>query len=56
MVTPVLKLVSTVPNGVHPGQGVHARPNPVAREQAYVRVLELLRAAFDGVGILLRPQ
>jgi hypothetical protein len=36
-----------VPNGVHPGQGVHAGPNREAREQAYARVRELLRAAFD---------
>ena len=42
-----VKLLPAVPNGVHPGQGVHAGPNPVAREQAYARVLELLRAAFD---------
>lgn len=42
-----VKLLPGIPNGVHPGQGVHAGPNPVAREQAYARVLELLRAAFD---------
>lgn len=42
-----VKLLSAVPNGVHPGQGVHAGPNPAARELAYVRVLELLRSAFD---------
>jgi dienelactone hydrolase len=35
------------PNGVNPGQGVHAGPNREAREQAYTRVLEVLRAAFD---------
>lgn len=42
-----VKLLPSIPNGVHPGQGVHAGPNPIAREQAYARVLELLRAAFD---------
>lgn len=36
-----------VPNGVNPGQGVHAGPNSPAREQAYARVLELLRIALD---------
>ncbi len=36
-----------VPNGVNPGQGVHAGPNREAREQAYARVLEVLRVAFD---------
>jgi len=36
-----------VPNGVHPGQGVHAGPNRKARERAYARVRELLSAAFD---------
>lgn len=43
----LVKLLPDIPNGVHPGQGVHAGLNPVAREQAYARVLELLRAAFD---------
>ncbi|MDD5336005.1 MAG: dienelactone hydrolase family protein [Rhodoferax sp.] len=42
-----VKLLAGIPNGVHPGQGVHAGPNEQAREQAYARVLELLRAAFD---------
>ena len=36
-----------VPNGVSPGQGVHAGPNAQAREHAYARVLEVLRVAFD---------
>lgn len=35
-----------VPNGVNPGQGVHAGANPVAREQANARVRDLLGAAF----------
>ena len=43
----VVKLRTDVPNGVHPGQGVHAGPNREAREQAYARVRELLSAAFD---------
>lgn len=42
-----VKLRRDVPNGVNPGQGVHAGPNPAAREQAYARVREVLRAAFD---------
>ncbi len=42
-----VKLLPEIPNGVHPGQGVHAGPNLAAREQAYARVRELLRAAFD---------
>ncbi len=42
-----VKLLPDIPNGVHPGQGVHAGPNPAAREQAYARVRELLRVAFD---------
>ena len=42
-----VKLRRDVPNGVNPGQGVHAGPNPQAREQAYARVRELLRGAFD---------
>ena len=32
-----------VPNGVNPGQGVHAGPDPVAREDANRRVAEFLR-------------
>jgi dienelactone hydrolase len=42
-----VKLLPDVPNGVNPGQGVHAGPNLAAREQAYARVREVLRAAFD---------
>ena len=42
-----VKLRRDVPNGVKPGQGVHAGPNGQAREQAYARVRELLRTAFD---------
>jgi dienelactone hydrolase len=42
-----VKLRRDVPNGVNPGQGVHAGANPVAREKAYARLLEALRAAFD---------
>jgi len=37
---------SDVPNGVHPGQGVHTGANPVARERAYARLRVLLRQAF----------
>ena len=43
----VVKLRTDVPNGVHPGQGVHAGPNREAREQAYALVRQLLSAAFD---------
>lgn len=42
-----VKLRSDVPNGVNPGQGVHAGRNAAAREQSYARVLEVLRTAFD---------
>jgi dienelactone hydrolase len=42
-----VKLLSDIPNGVNPGQGVHAGRNAQAREQAYARVLEVLRVAFD---------
>jgi len=41
-----VKLRTDVPNGVNPGQGVHAGPNPVAREAAYARLRELLREAL----------
>ena len=43
----VVKLRKDVPNGVHPGQGVHAGPNPAAREKAYARLTEALRTAFN---------
>lgn len=42
-----VRLRRDVPNGANPGQGVHAGPNPAAREQAYARVRELLNAAFS---------
>lgn len=42
-----VKLLPDITNGVHPGQGVHAGPNPAARGQAYERVREVLRTAFD---------
>ncbi|MCJ0763899.1 dienelactone hydrolase family protein [Variovorax terrae] len=41
-----VRLRADVPNGTHPGQGVHAGRNPVAREQAYARLKELLREAL----------
>jgi dienelactone hydrolase len=34
------------PNGVHPGQGVTIAPNAAAREDAYMRMKEQLRAAL----------
>jgi dienelactone hydrolase len=42
-----VRVRTDVPNGAHPGQGVHVGPNPVAREQAYARLRELLRKAFQ---------
>jgi dienelactone hydrolase len=42
-----VKLHRAVPNGVNPGSGVHAGPNPQAREQAYARLRERLGIAFD---------
>ena len=41
-----VQLRADVPNGVNPGQGVYAGPNPVARVQAYARLLEVLKNAF----------
>ena len=41
-----VRLRKDVPNGVNPSQGVHAGPNPVAREQAYARLKVLLAAAL----------
>jgi hypothetical protein len=35
-----------VPNGVHPGQGVTIAPNAAARNDAYTRMKEQLRAAL----------
>ena len=51
----VVKLRKEVPNGVNPGQGVHAGPNPAAREKAYAQVFEALRVAFDASASELRP-
>lgn len=42
-----VKLRRDVPNGINPGQGVHAGPNAAARTQSYAQVRELLRAAFN---------
>jgi dienelactone hydrolase len=42
-----VQLRADVPNGVNPGKGVHAGPNPVAREKAYARLLDVLRNAFS---------
>ena len=41
-----VRLRMDVPNGVNPGQGVHAGPNPVARQQAYARLRLLLTNAL----------
>ena len=51
----VVKLRTDVPNGVNPGQGVHAGPNPAAREKAYAQMFEALRVAFDASASELRP-
>ncbi len=40
-------LRSDVPNGVHPGHGVHVGANPAAREQSYGRLRDALRTAFE---------
>ena len=40
-----VKLYTQVPNGSNPGQGVHAGPNPAAREQSYARLRVLLAKA-----------
>lgn len=42
-----VRLRADVPNGTTPGQGVHAGRNPAAREQAYARLMELLREALS---------
>ncbi len=42
-----LRVRAEVPNGVKPGKGVTVGPNPEAREKAYLRVKELLKAAFS---------
>ena len=36
-----------IPSRLHPGQGVKAGANPVAREKAYARLREILKAALD---------
>jgi dienelactone hydrolase len=41
-----VRLRKNVPNGVNPGQGVHAGPNPAARQQAYARLREVLATAL----------
>lgn len=41
-----VRLRKDVPNGVNPGQGVHAGPNPEAREKAYLRLREVFKAAL----------
>ena len=41
-----VRLRTDVPDGVNPGRGVHAGPNPAAREQAYARLREVLRNAM----------
>jgi dienelactone hydrolase len=42
-----VRLRKDVPNGVNPGQGVHVGPNPVARQQAYSRLREILAKALS---------
>ena len=37
-----VRLRTDVPNGVNPGQGVHVGPNPIARDQSYGRLKQLL--------------
>lgn len=44
--TGTVRLRSDIPNGVNSGQGVHAGANPAARQQAYARLREVLKAAF----------
>lgn len=41
-----VRLRSDVPNGLRPGEGVHAGPNPAAREQAYTRLRQVFRTAL----------
>lgn len=41
-----VRLRPDVPNGLSPGQGVHAGRNPVTRELAYARLREVLQKAF----------
>ena len=44
--TGTVRLRKDVPNGINPGLGVHAGPNPVARQQAYARLTLLLATAL----------
>ena len=41
-----VRLREDVPNGVRPGQGVHAGANPAARELAYTRLREIFKATL----------
>ena len=41
-----VRLRKDVPNGVNPGQGVHAGANPAARALAMARLSDLLKSAF----------
>ena len=41
-----VRLRTDVPNGVNAGRGVHVGANPVARELAHARLLEVLRSAM----------
>jgi dienelactone hydrolase len=41
-----VQLRKDVPNGINPGQGVHVGANPVARQSANARVVELLESRF----------
>ncbi|KAF1048048.1 MAG: hypothetical protein GAK38_01518 [Xylophilus sp.] len=43
-----VKLRRDVPNGLHPGEGVHAGPEPDARAAANARVRDTLRTALGG--------
>jgi dienelactone hydrolase len=42
-----VKLRKDVPNGVYPGEGVHAGANPAARSLAYALLRAELKAAFE---------
>jgi dienelactone hydrolase len=46
-----VRLLRNVPNGAHPGQGVHAGRNPAAREQAYATLRDELRQTLGRVAI-----
>lgn len=41
-----VKLLADVPNGLHPGQGVHAGRNPVTGPQAWQRVVDTLARSW----------